>query len=250
LERIVYQPKEQTVLVVGASGATGKLLVEQLLTRGSEVRVVVRSKDGLPEALRSHRRLFVIEASLLDLSDSELKQLTDGCDAAASCLGHNMTLKGVFGPPYRLVTEATRRLTEALTATAREKPARFVLMNTAGNRNRDLQEKVTLGHRAVMSVVRLLIPPHADNEEAADFLRLDIVQNDTALEWCIVRPDTLTHDTESTAYQVFASPIRSAIFDPGRTSRLNVARLMADLITDNSTWSQWNGQMPVIYDEA
>ena len=246
----MYQPKEKTVLVVGASGATGKLLVEQLLTRGSAVRVVVRSRDGLPVALRSHHRLSMIQASLLDLDDSELKQLTDGCDAAASCLGHNMSLKGVFGPPHRLVTEATRRLTEALKANAREKPVRFVLMNTAGNRNRDLQEPVTLGQRAMISVIRLLIPPHADNEQAANFLRLDIGRNDTALEWCVVRPDTLTNDSESTGYEVFASPIRNAIFDPGRTSRLNVARFMADLTTDDSAWSRWRGQMPVIYDGA
>lgn len=77
---------------------------------------------------------------------------------------------GVFGPPYRLVTEATRRLAEALKANAREKSVRFVLMNTAGNR--DLQEPVTLGHRASVSIIRLLIPPHADNEQAANFLRL------------------------------------------------------------------------------
>jgi nucleoside-diphosphate-sugar epimerase len=246
----MYQPKEKTVLVVGASGATGKLLVEQLLTRGNAVRVVVRSRDGLPEALRSHHRLSMIQASLLDLNYSELKQLTDGCDAAASCLGHNMSLKGVFGPPYRLVTEATRRLAEALKANAREKSVRFILMNTAGNRNRDLQEPVTLGHRASVSIIRLLIPPHADNEQAANFLRLDIGRNDTALEWCVVRPDTLTNDSEATGYEVFASPIRNAIFDPGRTSRLNVARFMADLITDDSAWSRWRGQMPVIYDGA
>ena len=243
-------PDDRTVLVVGASGATGKLLVEQLLTRGNEVRVVVRSKDGLPEALRNHRRLSMIHASLLDLDDSDLQKLTDGCDAAASCLGHSMTLKGVFGPPYRLVTEATRRLTAALKATAREKPVRFVLMNTAGNRNGDLPEMATPGHRAVVGMIRLLIPPHADNEQAADFLRLDIGHNDTALDWCVVRPDTLTHDPSSPAYQVFASPIRSAIFDPGQTSRLNVARFMADLITDDGVWSRWRGQMPAIYDDA
>ena len=246
----MYQPKEKTVLVVGASGATGKLLVEQLLTRGSAVRVVVRSRDGLPVALRSHHRLSMTQASLLDLDDSELKQLTDGCDAAASCLGHNMSLEGVFSPPYRLVTETTRRLTQALRANAREKPVRFVLMNTAGNRNRDLQEPVTLGHWALVGMIRLLIPPHADNEQAANFLRLDIGRNDTALEWCVVRPDTLTNKTESADYQVFPSPTRSAIFDPGQTSRANVAQFMADLMTDDNIWSRWRGQMPVIYDAA
>ena len=244
------QAEKQTILVVGASGATGKLLVGQLLDRGHKVRALVRSEDGLPKALRNHHHLSMVQASLLDLDDRELKQLTHGCDAAASCLGHNMTLQGVFGPPYRLITEATRRLTEALKATARAQPARFVLMNTAGNRNRDLPEKVTKRHRAAIGVIRLLVPPHTDNEQAAEVLRRDVGQNDSSLEWCVVRPDTLTLDAEPATYQVFASPTRSAIFDPGRTSRLNVARFMADLITDDSLWSRWHGQMPVIYDDV
>lgn len=36
------------VLVAGASGATGKLLVKQLLNFGLEVIVIVRSPDKLP----------------------------------------------------------------------------------------------------------------------------------------------------------------------------------------------------------
>lgn len=247
---MMHQATRQTVLVVGASGATGQLLVEQLLLKGATVRALVRSIHGLPEVLRNHPRVSIVQADLLNLDTTELKQLTAGCDAVASCLGHKMTLKGVFGPPYRLVTEATCRLTEALKANAREKPVRFVLMNTAGNRNRDLQETATLGHRAVVGMIRLLIPPHADNEQAADFLRVGIGQNDHQLEWCVVRPDTLTNQAESAEYQAFASPIRSAIFDPGQTRRSNIARFMADLITDDRIWGQWRGQMPVIYDKS
>ena len=59
-----------TTLVVGASGATGSLLVEQLLNRGVKVKAVVRSIDALPEALRSHQNLALIEASLLEISDA------------------------------------------------------------------------------------------------------------------------------------------------------------------------------------
>jgi len=244
---MIHQPNS-TVLVVGATGATGKLLVEQLLTRGSDVRVIVRSSEGLPEHLRDHHRLSLTQASLLELDDRELRQLTDGCDAAASCLGHHMSLKGVFGPPYRLVTEATRRLTNALRATVREQPARFVLMNSAGNRNRDCLEQATMSHRAAIGLIRLLVPPHADNEQAAEVLRCNIGQQDDRLEWCVVRPDTLTDDAKPPTYQLFASPIRSPLFDPGRTSRSNVARFMADLITDDGIWSKWRGQMPVVYD--
>lgn len=35
-----------------------------------------------------------------------------------------------------------------------------------------------------------------------------------------------------------------------RTSRINVAHFMADLITDNDIWSNWKGKMPVIYNST
>jgi hypothetical protein len=239
---------KKTVLVVGASGATGKLLVEQLLDYGANVRTIVRSPDGIPEPIRNHPRLSITHASLLELSANELSQLIHGCDAAASCLGHNMGFKGIFGPPYRLVAVATRRLSAALKAHGREQPpARFVLMNTAGNHNRDADGPVSLAQQLVIGLIRLGVPPHADNEAAANFLRKNISHDDRTLEWCVVRPDTLTNEPEATEYEVHPSPVRSAIFDPGKTSRKNVAHFMAKLIADEETWRRWQGQMPVIY---
>ncbi|WP_223883372.1 NAD(P)H-binding protein [Arenibacter lacus] len=38
------------ILVVGASGATGRQLVAQLLAKGNNVKVVVRSPEKLPES--------------------------------------------------------------------------------------------------------------------------------------------------------------------------------------------------------
>lgn len=130
-----------TTLVVGASGSTGRLLVEQLLHRGQHVRAMVRSTAGLPEYIRNHDNLSVIQASVLDLSDHEMARHVDGCDAVASCLGHNMSFRGLFGHPRLLVTGATRRLCEAIKANDPQAPTRFVLMNTAGNSNRDLDER-------------------------------------------------------------------------------------------------------------
>jgi uncharacterized protein YbjT (DUF2867 family) len=72
------------VLVAGASGATGRQLVQQLLEREQEVVAVVRSAGSLPEKLRKHENLSVVQAGLLDLSDAELAQLVEGCGAVAS----------------------------------------------------------------------------------------------------------------------------------------------------------------------
>ncbi len=239
-----------TTLVVGASGATGRLLVEQLLDRGHNVKVIVRSPDKLPESLSDHDHLSVICASVLDLSDAELAQHVTGCDAVASCLGHNLSWKGIFGHPRRLVTDATRRLCNAIKANKSGMSTKFVLMNTTGNRNRDLNEPISFGQKIVMGLIRLLLPPHADNEMAADYLRTHIGQEDGAIEWVAVRPDGLTNEKTVTAYEVHPSPTRSAIFDAGKTSRINVGHFMADLITDVNIWNEWKGQMPVIYNKG
>ena len=67
------------ILIVGASGATGRLLTEELLDRGHFVRAIVRSPGKLPAAVRNHDNLSVIQASVLDLSDAELAQHVRGC---------------------------------------------------------------------------------------------------------------------------------------------------------------------------
>ena len=238
-----------TTLVVGASGATGRQLVEQLLKRGQNVRVIVRSPEKLSEFHKNQANLSVIRASVLDLSDAEMVQQVKGCDAVASCLGHNLSLKGIYGQPRRLVTDATIRLCNAIKANKAGKPTRFVLMNTAGNSNRDLNEPISLGHRCVIGLLRLLLPPHVDNEKAADYLRTRIGQNDGEIEWAAVRPDNLLNEDEVTEYEVHPSPTRSAIFDAGSTSRINVAHFMARLITEDDIWNKWKGQMPVIYNK-
>ncbi len=238
------------ILIVGASGATGQLLTNELLNRGQIVKVIVRSPDKLPAAIRNHDDLSVIRASILELSDAELAQHVKGCDAVASCLGHNMNLKGLYGHPRKLVADASRRLCEAIKANMPEKPIKFVLMNTAGNSNRDLKEPISLAQKFVIRLLRLLVPPHKDNEQAVDYLRSEVGQNDKLIEWTVVRPDNLTDEGEVSPYAVYPSPIRSAIFDPGQTSRINVGHFMADLITEGAIWQKWNGQMPVIYNKV
>ena len=237
-----------TTLVVGANGATGRLLVEELLTRGRNVKAMVRSPMSLTEISNAQAGLSVIHASVLDLSDAEIRHHVNGCSAVASCLGHNMNLKGVYGHPRRLVTDATQRLCSAIKANKPEKPVRFVLMNTAGNSNRDLVERISIPQKVVIGLLRLLLPPHADNEQAADYLRTK-VGHDSEIEWAAIRPDSLIDENEVTEYEVYASPIRSAIFDAGLTSRANIADFMADLITDDDMWHEWKGKMPVIYNK-
>lgn len=236
-----------TTLILGASGATGQLLARQLLQRGQDLKIVVRSLDGLPEDIRNHQKVSAIQASVLDLSDAEMIDLVRGCHAVASCLGHNLTFRGMFGKPRRLVTDATRGVCEAIRSTEPDTPVKFVLMNTTGNSNRDLNEPISMAQTCVIGLLRLLLPPHVDNEKAADYLRCEIGQGHQLIEWAAVRPDNLSDESMVSAYEIHASPQRSAIFDAGTTSRINVADFMARLVSDDALWKNWNGQMPVIY---
>jgi nucleoside-diphosphate-sugar epimerase len=236
-----------TILVVGASGATGSLFVQQLLAGGEAVKIVIRPNSHLSDAILEHENLTLIRTGFLDLGDDEIAQLVDGCSAIASCLGHNLTFKGIYGHPRRLVTDSVQRLCKAVRHNQPNMPVRFVLMNTTGNSNRDIPERISFSQTCVIWLLRLLLPPHVDNEKAADFLRTEVGQNDTRIEWVAVRPDALTNEDEVTDYDLYPSPVRSAIFDAGSTSRINVGHFMARLMTDQDTWNEWKGKMPVIY---
>jgi hypothetical protein len=123
-------------------------------------------------------------------------------------------------------------------------------MNTAGNSNRDLDEPISFGERCLIGLIRLLLPPHSDNEMAADHLRTHVGQTDKEIEWVAVRRDTLVNEDLVSDYEVHPSPTRSAIFNAGRTSRINVAHFMAELVTDDDAWNRWKGRMPVIYNKT
>ncbi len=237
-----------TALVVGASGATGRLVVSQLLERGLNVRVIVREPRAVRGIFPESDRLSILTGSILDIDDATLAEYVRGCDAVASCLGHNLTLRGVFGKPRSLVTEATVKLCAAVKANDPGKAVKYVLMNTTGNANGNLGEKRTRAEKCALFLIRNLVPPQKDNEDAAEYLRTVVGQNDSAIEWSAVRPDSLVDEERVSEYELAASPTRSPVFNPGKTSRINVAHFMAELIADDATWSAWKGAMPVVYD--
>jgi len=238
-----------TIIVVGASGATGSLLVEQLLERGELVRVVVRKESSLSIAVQENDRLSITKASLLDMTHVELKALVQGCSAVVSCLGHNMNVKGIYGHPRRLVTDAVERLCTAIKAMKPERPVKFILMNTTGNKNESAGEKISFAQTMVIGLIRYLLPPHADNEQAAAYLQSTFASHQGVIEWVAVRPDSLLNEVSVSDYTAHESPIRSAIFDAGQTSRINVAHFMSQLIVNNDTWQAWKFKMPVIYNQ-
>ena len=238
------------ILVLGGTGATGQLLVSELLERGDHVRVVVRSASRLPERVRNHPNLQMTEGSFLDIDDGELESWLADTHAVASCLGHNLTFKGIYGHPRLLVTDAAKKVTNAILKIQPRHQVKYILMNTTGNRNLDIDEKIPVSQSIAVGLIRKLLPPYVDNEHAVNHLRTQIGQDNPFLSWAAVRPDTLIDADKLTPYDTHPSPTRNPIFDAGKSSRINVAHFMAELINNASTWASWKGKMPVLYNRS
>lgn len=239
--------REITVLLVGGTGRTGQLVLQQLLGRGVHVRAIVRSRGKLPAHCAEHPNLTVIEASLSSLGDDVLRQHLRGCDAVVSCLGHVLTAQGIFGPPRDLVTQATRRLCRCIEALAPSTPVKLVLMTSVSvNRPGHLDRRRGAFERAVLRAIRAVLPPARDNQRAADFLVQEIGLSNACVQWVVLRPDTLLPG-EVSAYEIHEGLV-DGLFAPGRTSMANVAHVVCELVTNQRTWAAWRGKLPVIVD--
>jgi putative NADH-flavin reductase len=94
------------LVVFGATGGTGRCIVEQALASGHDVTAVVRNPEGLP--LR-HDRLWVVRADVF--RSTEIKSQMAGADAVLSALGPHS---------YRAQTTVCARAIESILGAMRE----------------------------------------------------------------------------------------------------------------------------------
>ena len=239
----------QTVLLVGGTGRTGQRVLQQLLSRGVGVRAIVRSPGKLAADTALHPNLAVVEGDLLSFGDEELQRHVRGCDAVISCLGHVISVRGVLGPPHRLVTLAVTRLCRAIEQLQPEKPVKFILMSSVSvNRAGGLDTRRGAFELGFMWMLRGLIPPARDNQQAANFLHDSIGAGHPFVQWVAVRPDTLLEGDVS-AYAPHEGLV-SSLFAPASTNMANVAHFMCELATNPKTWDAWKGKLPVIINVA
>jgi nucleoside-diphosphate-sugar epimerase len=233
-------------LVLGASGATGSLLVRQLIDRKIDVRMVVRDSAIIPADISENKSVEIIKGNIHESDAARIERLISGCEYCASCLGHNINLKGLFGHPRKLVVRTIEKITRAMESLA--PGGKFILMSTTAYTNTQQGEANSFGERIVFSVLELLLPPHKDNMLAANHL-VHGIGSGTRVEWVAVRPDSLFDEKTVSGYDIYPSKTRSPIFHPGKTSRINVGHFMAELFVNDGLWQEWKYKTPVIYNK-
>jgi len=235
----------QSVLLVGGTGRTGRKVLEQLLERGVTVRAIVRSTGRVPAAVAGHPGLKVVEADLLSLNDTELIRHVSGCSAVVSCLGHTAGWRGVFGPPRDLVTGAVIRLCRAIEGSRPAGPVKFILMSSVSVHHPEgLDTRRGVLEKVFVLLLRVLVPPVRDNQQATSFLYDGIGAGNACVEWVAVRPDTLLEGGVS-EYEVHENLVAS-LFKPDSTNMANVAHFVCELATNGEKWKRWKGRLPVI----
>ncbi|MBU0936219.1 MAG: SDR family oxidoreductase [Spirochaetes bacterium] len=234
------------ILVLGASGATGRLVVMQLIKRQIKCRAVVREQAILSAEILSNPLVEVERGNFGEFDESKVADLLQDCTAVISCLGHNITFKGLFGSPRNLVSDAVK-IIDAVAEKREDGKIKLILMSTTAYTDTKAGEKARLGDRIVLSIMKLALPPHRDNVKAADFLRETVKKENRKMEWTAVRPDTLIDVEMESPYEVHGSLVRSPVYDAGKTSRINVSHFMVDLLSNDALWEKWRFKMPVIY---
>jgi putative NADH-flavin reductase len=198
------------VLIVGATGGTGRELVAQALERGHHVTALVRNPAGL--AIR-HPRLRIVCGNVLDAAS--LEEAMRGQEAVVSALGHKR-----FFRPTRILSEGTRNLLAAMEAAGVN---RFVCETALGIG----QSAGRMGVYYTLFVIPVILPFYF-----WDKARQERVIAQSRVNWIIARPGALTDGPRGGKYRRGAG-IGSVLWTV-RISRADVADFMLNQLTEDT----------------
>jgi putative NADH-flavin reductase len=198
------------IVIFGASGATGKLLVAQALERGHLVTAFVRT----PSKLETKHIAFQVAQG--DVKDSAaVERAVAGNDAVLSALG--------VGRPLRhdpAVIEGVKNIVRAMEQTG---PARLIYQSFLGVHEGRAQAGFVLGRIMATLVVR---------NEVADHEAKEAIIRNSKLDWTIVRPVMLTKGPHTGVYR-HGVDIRARSLIP-TISRGDVAEFTLNQLSDRT----------------
>lgn len=207
------------VLVIGATGGTGRRAVTELLARGHDVTAFARGAAGLE--VRDDARLRRLPGDATDAAD--VRAAVAGHDAVVVALGIaedalRVRLRGSRGTPMDVRSRGTKHVVAAM----REHGVRrLVVLSSYGvGPTRDRLPLVT---RLVFALV--LAPQIADTERQEQVVRA------SGLDWVLAQPVNLTDDVAPTGRAVASTTGDQVTM---RVTRDHVARFLAVAVADDT----------------
>jgi uncharacterized protein YbjT (DUF2867 family) len=206
------------LLVLGATGRTGRPLVEQALAAGHDVVALVRNPNKLTI---QHAKLRVIQGDTQDAN--AVTNAAQGVDAILSTVGPSK------GGAKDLMTQTARNVV----GTARQhKVGRIVWLTGAGIG--DPQDQPKFIDRLIVLLLKLL-----DGATLEDSIAAAQIIKGSGLAWIIVRGPRLTEGPKQGRYGVSYVGPQSGT----QIARADVADFMLKALTDDT----WLHKAPVVY---
>jgi uncharacterized protein YbjT (DUF2867 family) len=204
------------IVVLGATGRTGRRVVEQALTRGDEVVAYVRNAQGIA----ANPGLEIAVGQLGDLL--ALKAAMNGADAVLVCLGtHGKRMKKNVDLMQKSVPSIIQAMKEA------DVP-RLVLLSAYGVG--DTARTAGLIARVVYKTVVDAIYQDKERSEA--------MLPGSGLKWTGVYPVILTDGPLADAVEVRPMTQVHKVAGLPKVSRSDVARVILDAVRDDATIGQ------------
>jgi putative NADH-flavin reductase len=203
-----HQPSR--VLIVGATGGTGRELVSQALERGYLVTAFVRNLSRLPI---DHPHLTVIKGDVLD-ADSVASAMR-GQQAVLSALGHKR-----FFYPTRILSVGTRNILRAMETHG---VSRLVCETSLGIGD----SAGRMGLYYTLFVIPVILPLYF-----WDKTRQEQLIAGSNVEWVIVRPGVLTNGGKRAQYRCGRHV--GGFLTTVRISRADVADFMLNQIASDT----------------
>ena len=193
--------------VFGATGRTGRPLVDQALARGHSVVAFARDAADVPV---SHENLAVVEGDAY--TGSGVREAVAGSDAVISVLGQSKS------GPDDLLSVAGDHILDAIQAAGID---RFVTLVGAGVRTED--DSPSVAGRVMGAALKLVSGEVlADAERHVEHVRA------TDIDWTVVRVPRLTEDPGTGSYEAGDVSLGFA-----GLSRADVATFILDCIEDD-----------------
>lgn len=198
------------ILIVGATGGTGRRLVAQALERGYAVTALVRDPAKLAV---DHPRLTVVAGDVLDAAS--VGRAMVGQEAVLSSLGHKR-----FFWPTRILSEGTRVL---LAEMAAHRVQRLVCVTSLGIGDSAWR----MGLPYTLFTIPVVLPFYF-----WDKTRQERLVAASGVEWVIVRPGALT-DGEKRGVRRSGRRVGSFLWTV-RVPRTDVAAFMLDQLESDA----------------
>ncbi len=198
------------ILIIGATGATGRELIKQALQAGHQVTALVRNPGKLK---MSDNNLHIVKGNVLQYQN--VSDAVAGQEAVLSALGHKR-----FFIYTSILSAGTKNMIQALNM---HHVNRFICITTLGIN--DSRFKMGLYYTLFVIPV-ILFFYFLDKRKQEKLIR------DSMLSWTIVRPCQLTNGKLTRKYK-HGAHLGSYLFTK-MISRANVAHFMLSQLNDTA----------------